>query len=266
MSMIRELPLLLRQAGVNVREMDDWQELNGHPWENTEPEAHMHHHTASAAYTPNRDKANGWAGLSINGSERLYQEDYDGTGEAVYVFANLYPAPISAGKGDSEVLDAIIAGQLVSGRPGPDTPGWYGNNFYWSTEYVLDGVGAELDIKVWNMMVTVCRVQNELMGWSEVNHIMHATSTNRKVDLWDGTFEDFDDTLTNLRFAMTQEAGMNLERYATRWRKPEDFDAAVVRGIISEEEATYWKTVPTTSSEWQDLRDAVEVRRELWPA
>ncbi len=57
---------------------------------------------------------------------------------------------------------------------------------------------------------------------------------------------------------------MELERYATRWRNPQDFDAAVIKGLITESEANYWKTVPTDSAEWQDLKDAVEVRKDLW--
>ena len=61
-----------------------------------------------------------------------------------------------------------------------------------------------------------------------------------------------------------KETDVELERYATRWRNPEDFDAAAVKGLITEAEAAYWKTVPTDSPEWQDLRDAVEVRYKLW--
>ena len=61
-----------------------------------------------------------------------------------------------------------------------------------------------------------------------------------------------------------EQRHMDLERYATRWRNPEDFDAAAVKGLITEAEAAYWKTVPTSSKEWQDLRDAVEVRTDLW--
>jgi len=262
--MMRELPLLLEQAGVTVRLIDGWDELDWQPWVNAGPEAHMHHHTATAAYTPNREKANAWAGLSIAGSNRLYQEDYDGTGEPVYVFANLNPAAISSGAGDRSVLERINQGELVTGRPGSDTPGWYGNRHYWNTEWILDGVGAYVDVKVWDMMVTVARVQNQMMGWGEGNHIMHATHTNRKIDLWDGRRLDFDDTLQEYRFDMMEETEMNLERWATRLRNPQDFDQMAVKGVITEQERDYWKTVDTTSPEFQDLRDAVEVRSPIW--
>jgi len=66
--MMRELPLLLEQAGVTVRFLPGWNELDWQPWVNGQAEAHMHHHTASNSYKPNRDKANAWAGLSIDGS------------------------------------------------------------------------------------------------------------------------------------------------------------------------------------------------------
>lgn len=64
--------------------------------------------------------------------------------------------------------------------------------------------------------------------------------------------------------AQPKETTMDLERWATRWRNPQDFDRAAEVGIITEAEAAYWKTVPTDSPEWQDLRDAVEVRSLLW--
>ncbi len=265
MSVMRDLPARLQNRGIEVRFLPAWNDAQHIGfWVDDEPYAHMHHHTATAAYTPNREKANGYAGLSIDGSERLYQEDYDGTATPVYVFANLYPAPISSGAGDVEVLEAIRRGDEVSGRPGPDTPGWYGNKFYWNTEWVLNGIGAPVDDKVWAMMVIVCQEQNDLMGWSRINHIMHGTHTNRKPDLWAGQYLDFDATLAWLRQDMDKEQGMNLERWATRLRNPIDFDQMAAKGVITEAERDYWITVATDSGEMQDLRDAIEVRNPLW--
>ena len=275
MTTMLDLPERLIEAGVNVRVLAGWnQPAKAGYWYREEPNAdtpdsdpagHLHHHTATTAYTPNRDKANGYAGLSMNGSDRLYQEDYgDGDFQPVYTIANAYPAPISSGAGDITVLERVREGIEVVGRQGPDTPDWYGNTHYWNTEYVLDGIGSPVDPRVWAMMITVCRVQNDLMDWTPNMHIGHAHHTRRKVDLWAGQYQDFDQTIIELRKQMQQEADMTLERWATRLRNPIDFDQMARSGIITAQERDYWVNVPTDSSEFQDLRDAVEVRSPLW--
>lgn len=216
MTKLLQLPDLLRDAGVFVRTLKGWdsparskyyyREGRGGP--DADPAGHMHHHTASGGYTPNRDKANGYAGLSYEGSERLYQERYnEGNYFPVYTIANAYPAPISSGAGDINVLDAVRDGDEIRGRQGPDTPDWYGNTHYWNTEYVLDGTGSPLDPAVFDMMVVVAQVQNELMGWTEMMHIGHGHHTRRKIDLWDATWSNtnktgFDLTIEALRESM----------------------------------------------------------------
>ena len=209
MTLLLDFPAALEAAGVNVRTVDGWDEprRDGYYWReaNDEPAGHMHHHTAGTAYTPGGgpDKANGFAGLSHNGSDRLYQERYEGEGyEAVYTITGAYPAPISSGAGDIKVLEKVRAGIVVVGRQGADTPNWYGNTHYWNTEWVLNGVGAWIDQEVWDMMVLVCQVQNDLMGWDRERHIAHAHHTRRKIDLYGGQFIDFNDTLLELRQAI----------------------------------------------------------------
>ena len=205
-----DLPAALEAAGVNVRTLDGWEKPHysgTYLWREAdgEPAGSMAHHTASSAYTPNRDKANGYAGLSFRGSDRLYQERYEGDGyAAVYTIANAYPAPISSGAGDKGVLVKVRAGIEVRGRQGPDTSGWYGNTHYHNDEWILNGIGAPVDQEVWEMMVVVCQVKNELMGWTPFNHICHGHHTRRKVDLWDGSKSDtnrdgFDLTMVALR-------------------------------------------------------------------
>lgn len=192
-------------AGVQVRVLDGWDTYArpGYDWreDNHDPAGHMHHHTATTSYEPNRDKANGYAGLSLYGSTRLYQEG-DEHAEAVYTIANAYPAPISSGTGDVTVLERVRQDIEVVGRQGPDTPDWYGNTHYWNTEYVLDGIGSLLDQRVWDMMLTVCQVQNDLMGWTPYRHIGHYHHTGRKIDLWDGRYADADETIISLRSQM----------------------------------------------------------------
>ena len=213
MTKMLQLPDRLEAAGVNVRVLDGWQEphYNGkYKYRNPdgEPAGHMHHHTAGNKYVPNRDKANGYAGLSYLGSERLYQERYQGAGYVpIYTVANAYPAPISSGAGAFSVLEKVRNQIEVVGRQGPDTPDWYGNTHYWNTEWVLDGVGSWVDAEVWEMMLTVCEVQNDLMGWTPNNHICHAHHTRRKIDLWNGEYSNtnrdgFDKTIEALREQM----------------------------------------------------------------
>lgn len=204
MTKLLDFPEALEAAGVNVRVLDGWDRpaKSGYYWRESsdEPAGHMHHHTASSAYTPNRDKANGWAGLSLDGSDRLYQEDYgDGLYVPTFVIANAYPAPVSSGAGDESVLARVRDGIEVVGRQGPDTPNFYGNTHYWNTEWVLNGIGAVVDQRVWDMMVVVCKVQNALMGWHRAMHIGHGHHTRRKIDLYSGQYEDFNETVLTLR-------------------------------------------------------------------
>lgn len=203
------LPDALEAAGVNVRLMVGWDSpaKAGYVWREADgdPAGHMHHHTATASYVPNRDKANGYAGIARPVTLRLFQEDYE-DGFPQYVIANAYPAPISSGKGDFGVLEKVRAGVEVDGRQGPDsTVGsswWYGNTHYWNTEWVLNGVGAPIEPEVWDMMTRVCFTQNVVMGWTRAMHIGHGHHTRRKIDLYGGQFQDFDDTVNHLRDAM----------------------------------------------------------------
>ena len=236
MTLLVDLPAALEAAGVNVRTLPGWDTPAnpGYVWREDDgnPAGAMHHHTASTAYTPNRDKANGYAGLSYKGSDRLYQERYLETGyEPVYTVANAFPAPISSGAGNIQVLEKVRAGIEVTGRPGPDTPNWYGNTHYHNTEYVLNGTGAPIDQEVWDMMVLVCQTLNDLMGWDRAMHIAHAHHTNRKIDLWGGqfsstNFDGYDLTLLALRDAMegdymkNGDTGINVTKwqdYLNRW-------------------------------------------------
>ncbi len=215
MTKLLQLPALLEAAGVNVRTLDGWDKphiINRRPYvyrtADGEPVASKHHHTATTKYTPNRQKACGYLGLSYKGSERLYQERYLEFGyRAVYTIANAYPAPISSGAGDRNVMNRLMDGDEILGRQGPDTPGWYGNTYYWNDEYVLNGIGAPLDPEVFEMAVVISQVKNKLMGWTELNHIGHGHHTRRKIDLWDATWSDtnrdgFDKTIIALRAAI----------------------------------------------------------------
>jgi hypothetical protein len=120
MTKMLELPEALGAVGINVRVLDGWdrpaksgyyyREEPGANTSRSNPAGHMHHHTASSSYKPNRDKASGYAGLSHDGSERLYQEGYGEGFEPVYVIANAFPAPISSGAGDKSVLVKVRDG------------------------------------------------------------------------------------------------------------------------------------------------------------
>lgn len=211
MTRMLQLPDRLTAAGVNVRTLDGWDTpaKPGYVWREPdgEPAGVMHHHTATTAYTPNRDKANGWAGLSLDGSDRLYQEDYgDGLYSPVLTIANAYPAPVSSGKGRRAVLDDFVkldVPYVGTTRFPDDDPPWYGNTHYFNFEWVVNGTGAPVDAAVWDMMVTVCKVINDLYRWTPARHIGHGHHTpTRKIDLRDGVL-NYDQTVSQLRKDMT---------------------------------------------------------------
>lgn len=220
MSILLNWPEALEAAGVPVRVLPNWDEVHvigGTPydWRESDGEAAgmMHHHTASVVYTPNDEKASGYAGLGIEGSNRLYQEDYgDNEMFPVFTIANAFPAPISSGYGVRAVLEQFVKENIpFTGRPGSDD-NWAGNTHYINIEWVLDGTGSPIDQRVWDMMVTVCQVTNELMSrpghlWTPARHVAHGHHTRRKIDLWGGQFshtnvDGFDKTLMALREAM----------------------------------------------------------------
>lgn len=223
MTTMLHLPEALAVGDVNVRTLTGWEKPHPKSYGpyyyrtdksdtrgavGVDPIAHVHHHTASAAYTPNRDKAQGWAGLSADGSNRLYQEDYgDAQMEPVYVVANAYPAPISTGYGDWGVWEKIKAGVEVNGRQGSDGK-TAGNTRFWNTEWILDGTGSPVDQRVWDMMAKVSWITDQLLGWDHrVCNICHGHWTRRKIDLWAAQFSDtnrdgFQKTIEALRAAI----------------------------------------------------------------
>jgi hypothetical protein len=60
------------------------------------------------------------------------------------------------------------------------------------------------------------------------------------------------------------EEPMTTEQWAKTLRNPLDFEQMVTKGIITQADMDYFVTVPTDSPEFQDLRNAVEVRNPLW--
>ena len=218
MTKMLQLPAALEAAGLNVRVLEGWdhpddgdyyyrEEPNADTAE-SDPAGVMHHHTAGGHYTPNREKANGFAGLSYQGSETLYQERYnEGRYDPVITIANAYPAPISSGAGDYSVLERVRGGIEVVGRQGPDTPDWYGNTHYCNFEWVCKGDGSPVDPATFEMMLVVCDVMNDMYQWNPNHHIGHGHHTGRKIDLWDGTYggtahTGFDLTIEALREQM----------------------------------------------------------------
>ena len=270
------IPEALKDAGVMVRTIEGW-DTPVSRWAGplSGPGAAMWHHTATAKYTPNKTKANGYAGLTQPGTLQLSQS---GDGDPVYVVATSYPAPISSGYGQRRTYEQALKDLRNDARAtGPDdsNPRWAGNRFYWNTEVVLNGVGAKLDPKVWDMMVVVGRVLCDLFEWSPYRHVGHLQHTGRKVDLWDGT--DQNGVATMIRFRKdvderTLDMAMNTETWAQTLRNPLDIDRMAEIGVITEAEANYWTgrsraggvPIPTNDPEWQDLRNAVEARSPFW--
>lgn len=160
---------------------------------------HLNHHTASSGYTPyvknsnGQTKCNVWGGL-LRG-DRLYQE---GGGIPTLAIASAGPADYSAGSGVRALLsDYLIPGIVFDGRQyqSDDSPKWYGNRSLWNTEWVLDGIGGQLDPDVWDLLIAynaaLCRLHDADDSWLAG----HLQFTSRKIDLRDGRYPDGATTL-----------------------------------------------------------------------
>jgi hypothetical protein len=276
----RQFPGLLEDAGLHVEVMDFWDKPHlrrGKPylWRTGNPEASMWHHTASGSYTPNRLKANMYAGLTLPGDPdfRLHQS---GGGEPTIVFANAHPGPITSGYGQKSVLELAQSDIQNDARAtGPDDD-WAGNKSYWNTEIVLDGVGSWIDTEVWDMLIVAGAVIHDHMGWSEYRAIGHIQHTRRKPDPWDGQDPNAIETMIRFRgdlAAAMQEDGMaTLEQFVEYIR-----DTDIVKmgddGIITATEVTYFTTGDpwpggidkvVDHPDWNNLYLAWKVRAPIW--
>jgi len=97
------------------------------------------------------------------------------------------------------------------------------------------------------MMLTVCRVQNDLMGWTPNMHIGHAHHTRRKIDLWAGQYKDFDETIIQLRSQMEEDImpKVNWDQMIDSLfiGRPDEFQGS----------PDYWKSLDPNSPEWVDF-------------
>ena len=208
------LPEALAAAGVCVKVLPDWDRAHKdgtYLWREPDdnPAGHMVHHTATSAYTPNRDKASGYLGMGdpTLDNPRLYQDAQTGR-VPIYTLANAHPAPISSGSGRRDVLENFVKNDVpFTGKQTQpdDSPAWYGNTHYWNTECVLNGTGAAMPQEMWQTLVTVADVLNDVMDWTPARHIGHGQHTKRKVDLWNGTYKDMAATIEALRADIGQQ-------------------------------------------------------------
>lgn len=278
MTQTLELPKLLQAEGIKVLSMDGWHQprlLRGGPylWRTGDPEASMWHHTATPAYTPNRTKANMYAGLLHAGSQRLYQS---GGGVPTIVLANAHPGPITSGYGQKAVLELARQDIPNDSRATGADDDWAGNKSYWNTEIVLDGVGSWIDIEVWEMLIVSARVLHELYGWSEYRAIGHCQHTQRKPDPWDG--QDLSGPQTMIRFrgdlaAAMQEDGMATLEQFVEYIRTGDIEKMGDDGIITAVEVTYFTTGDPWPGgvdkvkdhpDWNNLYLAWKVRAPIW--
>ena len=268
---------------VQIWELDGWK-LNeqGYYWTDIHTDqhhgydgvsnGHFNHHTASQGYTPyvknssGQTKATAWAGMRVGG--RLYQNA--NAGVPTIALASSGPADYSAGSGVRDYIKKLDASQEALRQVNSDdSPKFYGNRYVLNTEIVCDGIGGAIDADMWDLLIVYNAALSRLHDAGHAFNGFHQGFTKRKIDYRDGRFANASDTISAMwleiaQLAMESDDMMDLERYATRWRNPQDFDAAAIKGLITEAEAAYWKTVPTDSEEWADLRDAIEVRFKLW--
>lgn len=170
-----DLSVILRAAGVNVREVGLWR-AHVRPG-SFAPVGNIVHHTA--------DKGRGDSGLELlrvgrgqpnpllgplcNGSPRE-----DGT------LALLSAGRANhAGMGSGAVLDDVRADRRSS-RPGPDTI--VGNGLFYGWEVDNDGVGQPYPDAQIRTTVLVCAATSRHHGWSPYRTITHGRWSQRKAD------------------------------------------------------------------------------------
>ncbi len=192
------LPGALRSAGVNVIELNGWEEAQGdYLWTDLDsgarsydgkPTCYMIHHTGSVAANPfvggpvAWSKANCWAGLLRDG--RLYQ---DGGGEPTIIFTSAGPARISSGYGHGPTLHEVADDVRVPwDQPSSDT-NMAANRYAWNVETVHAGDGGPINPGVEHSLAVMGALMCDRFDWSPYRTIGHLTWTKRKIDpYWDG--------------------------------------------------------------------------------
>jgi Putative peptidoglycan binding domain len=185
----------LRAEDANVIELPGWDrnepdyfwtdETSHHQRYDGDPVGWIWHHTATAHYVPyiknahGQSKANLWMGLWRDGT--LFAT---GGGVPTVVFASGGPANFTAGSGRREVLVEFVANDVRFQGPQreEDTPRFFGNRHYGSTETVHPGDGSPLDGGVWELQLVVAALMCDHYGWSPWRHIGHLDHTHRKID------------------------------------------------------------------------------------
>jgi hypothetical protein len=138
------------------------------------------------------------------------------------------------------------------------------NRWAFSVEVVHPGDSSALHPAVHHALAVLGAQLHLLLGWQE-RVIGHAGWTTRKIDpYWDGERCCIDAVRSAVLELMTGADDMDLETWASTLRNPLDFDRMAQVGIITDAERDYWVTVPAGDPEMQDLRDAVQVRSQLW--
>ena len=193
------LPDALRGAGINVIELDGWDEAQGnYKWTDIdsgaqsyggEPTCYMIHHTGSSSANPSvKDssgtwsKANCWAGVWRDG--RLYQT---GSGVPTIVFTSSGPARVSSGYGHGPTLHEVAADVRVPYKQTASDTNLAANRYAWNVETAALGDGSAVDPGVEYALVVMGALMADRFGWSPWRAIGHLTWTGRKIDpYWDG--------------------------------------------------------------------------------
>ena len=217
------LPQALRNAGVNVVELDGWRTAQGgYYWTDLnsgaqgydgEPTCYMVHHTAGSSAVPvvkdgsRWSKANCWAGL-LRDDGKLYQS---GSGVPTIVFTSAGPARVSSGYGHGPTLHEVADDVRVPwDQPNADT-GLAANRYAWNVETVHSGDGSPLSAGVMEALVMMGALLCQHFDWSAWRAIGHLTWTRRKLDpYWDGRR----DIIVEIqdRIAERLEPGVDLKR------------------------------------------------------
>jgi len=191
----------LRDHGVHTTELAGWREnQTNYFWTDSDdthdryagvPNGAAWHHTVSTRYVPyvknakGQTKACGWAGIWRDGALWQYGDD----GVATYVLASAGPANYSNGANNREVIDDYLPTGVRFNGPQrkPDTPGFYGNRYTWTTEVVARGHGTAeqmlLRDDVYEMIVNAGLAMCQFFDWSPYQHVAHSDLSRRKIDI-----------------------------------------------------------------------------------
>ena len=262
---LADLPTILAEAGVNVIVADGY--LGGqckgtdhYRWTDPDtgtashdlpPHGYMIHHTAGSSATPPpalTSKAGAWAGMYRNG--KLYPT---GDGVPTIYLASAGPARVSSGYGYRPAAwDYTFEGRRAPAHAeGPDGTTAL-NRYVFNIEIVHPGDGGALDKGVWDAVVTLGQVLEDMFGMVE-SSLGHTSWSQRKIDpkLSVGLPNDGANCIIDFQDGIATEGECGMPKQ--QW---DQFIDALFETPYFVGDPNYWKNLDPDSAEWVDFWNA----------